>query len=202
MNWFCRAAAAVLSLISAPALADDASGFYLGVGAGQFGARENDFESSGLDFNDQDTGFRAFGGWQFNKYFGVEAGYVDGGTASDSLGVLAVDGFQADIAIGVSGFDLYLTGRLPIGDTFYAFANAGMVSWDADISATLREDDGEGGVITTDVSDSSSGNDPAYGAGFGFNIGDHAGVQAEYVVFDVESTDVDFLSANVVWHVR
>ncbi|MBF8292262.1 MAG: hypothetical protein HW392_1089 [Steroidobacteraceae bacterium] len=167
-----------------------------------FGVQEDDFESSGFHFNDDDTGLRAFGGWQINQNFGIEAGYVDGGTASDSLGVLAVDGFQADVDIDVTEFDLYVTGKLPLGDMFYAYAKAGMVFWQADASATLQEDDGEGGVITTELSDSSSGNDPAYGAGFGMNIGENVGVQVEYVVFDVENTNVDFLSANFVWRFR
>jgi opacity protein-like surface antigen len=57
-------------------------------------------------------------------------------------------------------------------------------------------------VITTELSDSSNGNDLAYGAGFGMNIGENVGVQVEYVVFDVENTDVDFLSANFVWRFR
>jgi OmpA-OmpF porin, OOP family len=202
MKQFGWVLAAVLALISAPAMSADDSGFYFGVGAGMFGVQEDDFESSDFHFNDDDTGLRAFGGWQINQNFGIEAGYVDGGTASDSLGVLAVDGFQADVDIDVTEFDLYVTGKLPLGEMFYAYAKAGMVFWQADASATLQEDDGEGGVITTELSDSSSGNDPAYGAGFGMNIGENAGVQVEYVVFDVENTNVNFLSANFVWRFR
>ena len=202
MRRFSLVVAAALSLISAPAMSADDGGFYFGVGAGMFGVQEDNFESSGFHFNDDDTGLRAFGGWQLNPYFGIEAGYVDGGTTSDSLGVLAVDGFQADVAIDVTEIDLYVMGKLPLGDMFYAYAKAGMAFWQTDASATVQEDDGEGGVITTELTDSSSGNDPAYGAGLGMNIGENVGVQVEYVVFDVENTNVDFLSANLVWRFR
>ena len=36
---------------------------------------------------------------------------------------------------------------------------AGMVSWDVELDAVVREDDGEGGVITTNLSADESGED-------------------------------------------
>lgn len=200
VTWVCAAA---LALISAPAMAVDDGGFYAGVGAGEFTVSFSDNTTgSSLSFDDGDTGFRVFGGWQFNSNFGIEGGYNDGGTASETLGDIAVDLIEADIDIDVKGFDLFFTGKAPMGEMFYAYAKLGVVFWDVDASLTIRQDDGDGGVITTTDSASDSGNDIAYGAGIGLNIGDNAGVQVEYVKFDVSDGDADFLSANFVWRFR
>ena len=198
MSRFAWAGVAALALTSSPVLAADDQGFYVGAGAGIFGIEVKDFEV-GLDFDDNDTGFRGFGGWQFSEFLGVEAGYSDGGTASETIGDITVDLIEADVDVDVTGFDVYLTGTLPIGEMFYAYAKAGVMFWDADISATVREDDGEGGVITTQDSFSDSGEDFAYGAGLGMNLGEQASLRLEYVMFDVSDADADFLSANILW---
>lgn len=197
MNKISLAVAAALALVATPVMAQD-SGFYAGVGVGQFGVEENNFEDT-LDFDENDTGFRVFGGWQFNQYFGIEAGYNAGPEPSGTIGDIATDGIEADVSIELSGFDLYAVGTLPIGESFYAFAKAGMIAWDADIDAVVREDDGDGGVITTTFSDDTSGEDFAYGAGFGFNISENAKVQIDYTIYDFNGTDGDVLSGNFVW---
>lgn len=189
------AGATALALMSAQAMAED---FYLGAGAGVFGVDAGEIED-GFDFDEDDTGFRAFGGWQFHDNFGLELGYVDGGSASASFGDIDLIGIEADVDVDVSGIDLFLTGTLPIGETFYAFAKAGLVSWDADVDAVIREDDGEGGVIETELSASDSGEDPAYGAGFGMNLGDNARVQIDYTFYDVGDVDADFAAASIIW---
>jgi OOP family OmpA-OmpF porin len=197
MNKLTWATAMALGLISMPALAADDQGFYAGAGAGLFGVEVNDFEA-GIGFDDDDTGFRIFGGWQFNEYFGLEAGYGDGGTASETIGDLATLGIEADVDIDVSGFDILVTGTIPFSDTFYGYAKAGMFFWDADIAATLREDDGDGGVIVTQDSASESGEDLAYGAGLGIDFDDQFGARIEYMWYDVSDADADFVSANVL----
>ena len=189
--------AAALALISTPALAAD-EGFYVGAGAGIFSADLGDI-APGIGFDEDDTGFRGFGGWQFHNNFAVELGYVDGGKASATIGDIDLIGIEADLDISVSGFDLSLVGSLPLGETFFAFGRAGVIKWDADLDAVLREDDGEGGVITTSESASESGEDLMYGAGFGMNLGDNAEVRLEYTFYDLSDVDGDFISASFVW---
>lgn len=191
------AVAMALGLISMPALAADDQGFYAGVGAGLFSVEVGDFES-GLDFDADDTGFRVFGGWQMNEFFGLEAGYEDGGTASETIGDLATIGIEAEVDIDVSGFDILLTGTIPFSDMFYGYAKAGMLFWDGDVASTLREDNGAGGVIVTQDSASESGEDLAYGAGLGFDFSENFGVRLEYMFYDISDADADFLSASVL----
>jgi OOP family OmpA-OmpF porin len=206
MNKISLAVAAALALVAAPAMADDEAGFYAGVGAGVFGveADDDDVDAALNDiFDEDDTGFRVFGGWQFNQYFGIEAGYDSGAGVDKTLGDITTDGIEADLDIDVSGFDVMLVGTLPIGDTFYGFLKAGMLAWDVEADAVIREDDGEGGVITTTLSGDDTGEDPAYGGGFGMNLGDNARVQVEYTVYDFTSgIEGDFLSGNFVWRFK
>lgn len=197
---------ATLALISSPALAADEQGFYAGVGVGIFGVEVDDEEiDAALDdvFDEDDTGFRVFGGWQFNEYFGIEAGYDSGAGVDKTLGDITVDLIEADIDLDITGFDVMLVGTLPIGESFYGFAKAGMLAWDVEADIQIREDDGDGGVITTDISGDDSGEDPAFGAGFGMNLGDNARVQVEYTLYHFTSeVDGDFLSGNFVWRFR
>lgn len=182
------AAAMALGLISMPALAADDQGFYAGAGAGEFSIDfSGDLLGTPISFSDSDTAFRVFGGWQFNEFFALEGGYVDGGTASDTINV---GGTDVTFDIDMTGFDLMLRGVLPMGESFYGFAEAGMVFWDADFAAT------SGGST---ASDSDSGDDFAYGAGFGFDFSDNAGVRVEYVVYDISDVDVDSIMASFLW---
>ena len=55
-------------------------GFYVGAGVGQ-----SKIEADDINFDEDDTGFKVFGGYQFNKYFAVELAYIDGGNADKSI---------------------------------------------------------------------------------------------------------------------
>lgn len=185
------AVALALGLVSMPALAADDQGFYGGVGVGEVSIDfSGDIDGTTLSFDDGDTAFRVFGGWQFSEYFSAEAGYVDGGTASETLNI---SGTPVAVDIEVTGFDVMLRGTLPMGEMFYAFAEAGMIFWDADFIASAMG-------VSDRVSD--SGEDAGYGAGFGIDIGDNASVRVEYVRYDISDADVDSIMAIVLWKFR
>ena len=180
-----------LGLISMPALAADDQGFYAGAGIGELSVDfEGDLDESPLSFDDGDTAFRVFGGWQFNENFGLEGGYIDGGTASEQI---FFEGFDVDVDIGVTGFDLMLRGILPLGESFFAFAQVGGIFWDADFKTRDVSSSAEG------ERDSDSGEDLAYGAGFGFNFGENAGVRLDYTFYDITEADVEALMASIFW---
>jgi OOP family OmpA-OmpF porin len=145
-------------------------GFYAGAGAGQ------SFVDEGV-YDDEDTAFSVFGGYQVNRYFGVEAGYVDFGK------------IEADVAApDLEGDSAYLTavGTLPITEKFSAYAKAGLHRWNIDASLP--------GVVGND---DDSGSDPTYGVGAQFRFTDHVALRGEYSRFEVEETDADLAQLQV-----
>ena len=64
----------------ASAFAED--GFYAGVGVGQ---ATIEIDDSDIDFDQDDFGWKAFAGYRFMPYFGIEGGYVDLGEPDDSI---------------------------------------------------------------------------------------------------------------------
>ena len=80
---------------SAPAAAQDA-GWYIGAA---YGMTSFDLDTTGITnptVDDSDSGFKIYGGFQFNKHLGAEVGYVDAGKATFS-GKIDEDGQKADI---------------------------------------------------------------------------------------------------------
>ena len=146
-------------------------GFYAGAGVGQ------SFVDEGV-YDDEDTAFSVFGGYQFTRYFGVEAGYADFGK------------IEADVAAApaLEGDSAYLTavGTLPITEKFSAYAKAGLHRWNLD--DTLP------GVVGND---DDSGTDPTYGVGAQYRFTDHVALRGEYSRFEVEDADADLAQLQV-----
>lgn len=143
------------------------SGFYIGAGVG-------DASFDDKDFDENDTGYKVFGGYNIGFIplvdFAVEASYVDFGNPSNKI-----------TDIDLTGFDAFGLAGLSFGP-FGIFAKAGVLSWDSD-STGGRSD---------------SGSDPAYGVGARFAIGSFA-VRAEYELFDIDGADVNMVSVSGVF---
>ena len=163
---FIFALVAATALVAAPAMAADDAGFYVGAGIGY----------SSLDvgsFSGSDTGFRLLAGYQFMKYFAVEAEYVDGGSPDD--GGLKID---------LSGFNLSAMGMLPLGEQFDLYAKLGMIWWDAKAHGFGKD----------------SGEDFSWAVGAGYSFTDQFGVRLEYQGFEIEDTDTaDLFSIAATW---
>ena len=211
MKRIALALAVALGLASMPTLAAD-PGFYVGAGIGQFSTEidelslveDGESESVPLGFDDDDTGFKVFAGYQFLTWLGAEIGYVDGGTASESysdpdLGSLKL---EAD----VSALTIAAVGTLPIGDMFELYGKLGMAFWEGDLAFTATGaicDELQAIGESCSASDSDDGEDFYYGIGAGINIGERFNVRIEYEVFEIDPQDVDadgtFLSASAVY---
>lgn len=125
-------------------------------------------------FNEDDTGWKVYGGFNFFKFFGLEAGYLDLGEPKDNS-----TGDSADL----TAWALSARGILPLGDHFELFGKVGYMAWEADLSDGFTEDD-------TDLT---------YGAGVAFLLGSHAEIRAEYQVLDVDGADLDLVSAGAAF---
>ena len=73
--------AIILGAATFGAQAAEQPGFYVGAGAGQAMIDDGDLD-------DEDTAFSAFAGYDFNRYFGLEAGYADFGKIEPSGSIL------------------------------------------------------------------------------------------------------------------
>ena len=110
-------ALAALGLMAATAAqADTQPGFYAGAGFGTTKIGDDEFDGTGID--DSDTGFKVFGGYDFNENFAVEVGYFDFGEASGETSAATAS------VVGVSGLSASAVGRLPVSRDVLAVRQA------------------------------------------------------------------------------
>ena len=152
--------AALLSCGSTAWAADN--GFYVG---GSIGQAKAELKEGNLNFDADDTGFKAIAGIRPLDWLAVEANYVNFGEASDD-----------DVEIDADGVSAFAVGFLAAGPVDL-FAKAGLVSWDASVSV-----DGLGTIGRDD------GTDLAYGVGAQLRFLS-LGVRAEYEIFDIDGVD-------------
>lgn len=129
------------------------------------------------DFDESDMGWKAFAGFRFFKFFGIEAQYVEFGNPEAD-----------DIEVELNDIAAFGVGVLPIGGHFEIFGKAGYGQWDVTVEDTSLND------VLADESEW----DFVYGAGLAFIFGEHIGFRLEYEVFEVEDTDnVTMASASI-----
>lgn len=162
--------AVLMGVAAFGAQAAEDKGFYAGAGAGQSFVDE-------AAYDDEDTAFSAFGGYQFNRYFGVEAGYVD-------FGKLEPQG--AGNELEASSAYLTAVGTVPFTDKFSAYGKAGFQRWDLDTPIA--------GVTGTP---DDNGTDPTYGVGVQYRFTDAVALRGEYSRFEVEDLDLDLAQVQV-----
>ena len=144
-------------------------GLYSGVGMGQ----SHDKGS----YKDRDTAFSIFGGYDFNRYLGVEAGYAD-------LGKLEYTG---QVPLEATAPYLVAVGKLPVTEKVDVYAKAGINRWSLDNANP---------ALTGTADD--SGTDPTYGLGVQYRINDRFAVRADYGRLEVGSLDVDVAQLQAV----
>lgn len=178
-------ATALLALGSLVAVSQaSAQGFYIGGGVGKSNI-DDDIAGPGLitsgTVDGKDTGFKLYGGYQFNQHFGLEVAYVDLGTAtySGTFGGSPVTGGKVDIW----GLGLFAVGAWPVSPSFSLFGKLGFLSWEAKWS------DVTGG---TAFSSTDSGSDLAGGLGMSYSVTKNLSARLEWERFKAGGGE-DFL---------
>jgi OOP family OmpA-OmpF porin len=172
--------AALALVAAATANAATQEGFYIGAGFGQ-ASTEDDVSG----FDQDETGFKVFGGYTFNRYVGAEAAYFDGGEMSQNFG----GGRSVDAQF--TGLNFSLLGRLPLNDSFALFGKAGFATYDVDATARVN-----GTVIAT--SDDDEEEDLFFGVGAALSFGPFD-VRAEYEAIEVEDGEFNIMSVSGVY---
>lgn len=146
------------------------NGFYLGAGAGQA------YVDDGI-FDDEDTAYSGFVGYQFNRHFALEGGYADFGEIEPDV-----------LGSKLEASSTYLTavGIVPFTDRFSGYAKAGIGRWDLDTELP--------GLIGNN---DDNGTDPTYGVGLQYRFNDLVALRGEYSRFEIEDSEVDLAQVQV-----
>ena len=143
-----------------------AQGGYVGASIGQ-----TDYDLTG--FSDTASATKLFGGYNFNKNFGIEGTWYDFGEGKDNGYTIEVDG------IGFTG-----NGYLPLSDTFSLFGKIGLLMWDANIKPGTNDD----------------GTDVLYGIGGQWSLNKQFALRVEYESADVSNGDGSLISVGFSYH--
>jgi OOP family OmpA-OmpF porin len=225
-----RSVAAVLAVASAASWSSVSSaaepGWYYGLNAGQssigltkseLDAESNDLIatagpplSSTSTFEDNDTSWSIFFGYQFSPNFAFEAGYLNlgsypyryagtanltgfGGTSNDATTV----GYTRD----VKGYPISILGILPLGPVFDVHARAGLLFTSAKQKVTSTA-----GSASLAFEDSATSQDLFFGAGAAMNLGETWTLSVDWAKYDgvgddstIPEADHDVLSLSVIY---
>lgn len=143
--------------------------FYLGAGYGRWDVNDNNFDQN-------DNAWKAYAGFNFTDWLGIEASWVDFKRGSDNNSEFEADGWGGAAVLS-----------LPVSDRFFITAKAGEFFWNA--KATTG---GPGGVAIDD-----DGSDPFYGAGVKFMLSDLLDLRLEYERFKIAETDLNMPSVSL-----
>jgi OOP family OmpA-OmpF porin len=200
---------AALAAIASPlAAADDPAGVYVGANIGQSRATIDNaritssllgggFSTTSITDDDRDTGFKIFGGYQFNRNFALEGGYFDLGKFGFMANTVPAGTLSGSMRL--RGVNLDLVGMLPITGKFSAFGRVGMNYAEARDSFT-----GTGFVNVLTPSPGKRDTNLKYGLGVQYNFTPALGMRLEgerYRVNDAVGNrgDIDLLSVGLVF---
>jgi len=188
-------------------VADD-SGWYVGANVGQSKAKIDDariisglqagnIATTSINDDNRDTGYKLFGGYQFNKNFALEGGYFDLGRFGFTATTVPAGPLTGNIKL--KGLNLDMVGTLPITEKFSAFGRVGVNYAEAKDSFT-----GTGAVHVLNPNPSKRDTNYKLGLGLQYALTDSLAVRAEaerYRINDAVGNkgDVDLVSVGLVY---
>ncbi|NDP40040.1 MAG: OmpA family protein [Rhodoferax sp.] len=199
---------ALAVLASSFALADD-SGWYAGANAGQSSAKIDDaritsgllgsgFSGATITDDDRSTGYKIFGGYQYNKYLAVEAGYFDLGNFGFNATTVPAGGALSG-NIKLKGFNMDLVGTLPITEKFSVLGRIGANYADATDSFV-----GTGSVNVLDPNPSKRDTNLKVGVGLQYAFTPALAMRAEVERYRINDAvgnkgDIDLVSLGLIY---
>jgi OOP family OmpA-OmpF porin len=201
--------ASLACLISFPAWADPAPDyFYGGASLGQSRSRIDDarisagllsqgLATTAMSNDERALAWKAFGGYQFNRYVGIEAGYFDLGRfgfTSTTSPAGSLDG-----RIKLHGINLDLVGTLPVSANFSLLARVG-----AQHASARDSFHGSGGVVVLTPRTAKSETNVKFGAGLQYAFTPNLMLRGEaerYRVNDAVGNhgDINMVSVGLVF---
>jgi len=197
-----------LALIASPsALAQD-SGWYLGANLGKTKAKiDNDriitgvippgFSVTVINNDDKGTGFKLFGGYQFNRYFSLEGGYFDLGKVGYQATTLPAGTLNGEMKVNGLNVDLVL--NVPFTEKFSAFARVGAANANAKDTFVAT-----GAVVVANPNPSERATNLKFGGGLQYDFTRSFGMRAELERYRINDAvgnkgDIDMASVGVLF---
>ena len=170
-------------LLAAPSLAQGDNYFYGGVGLGQSRAKIDQerisagllgagLSTSSFSRDESDTSYKLFGGYQFNRHFGLEAGYFNLGKFSFAANTTPAGTLTGQIKL--QGLNLDLVGALPLGERWSLIGRVG-----AQAAQAKDQFVGSGNVAVLNPNPSKNEVNVKYGAGIQYEVNRSFLVRAE-----------------------
>jgi len=203
---------ALAVLISPYAQAQDQAqdkGWYGGLNVGQSasvidnariksGLLSSGLTATSIDDKDKDTGYKLFGGYQFNRNFSLEGGYFDLGKFGYTATTVPAGTLKGEMKL--RGLNLDAVGMLPFGEAkkWSAFGRVGVTY--NDVNDTFS---GTGAVTVTNPSPSKQEMSYKYGLGVQYAFTKTLAMRLEaerYAVNDAVGNkgDVDLISIGLI----
>ncbi|MEW6119354.1 MAG: outer membrane protein transport protein [Pseudomonadota bacterium] len=179
----------------------DFTGLYGGLGIGQSNYRDiastvdSDLGSLGLtsstSANTRSEGWKVYAGYQFNKYFAVEGGFVNLNdfTASSTITAPGAGTLYTDAE--TKGWTLAAVGSYPVTEKVALMGKVGAAYLLTNARAVAT---GTGGTAAGSWEDDRY--DPYYGLGVSYKLFDNMDLRAEWDRFDTDDTDIDLVTAG------
>jgi OOP family OmpA-OmpF porin len=199
--------AALTAIASQFAMADD-TGWYGGANVGQSRAKIDDprivgdlltegFSTTSISDDKHDTGYKIFGGYQFNPNFALEGGYYDLGEFGFTANTAPAGSLNGNIKLRGLNFDA--VGLLPFTEKLSGFARVGLNYADARDSFTST-----GLVDVSDPDPSKRDLNYKFGLGLQYSFTESLGMRVEaerYRINDAVGNkgDVDLVSVGLVY---
>lgn len=194
-------------LASSFASADD-PGWYIGANVGQSNATIDDeritsdllgkgFSRTTITDDDRSTGYKIFGGYQYNRYLAVEAGYFDLGNFGFNATTVPAGTLSGNIKL--KGLNLDLVGTLPISEKLSVMGRVGANYADATDSFV-----GTGAVKVLDPNPSERDTNLKVGLGLQYAFTPALAMRAEVERYRINDAignkgDIDLVSLGLVY---
>jgi OOP family OmpA-OmpF porin len=199
---------AALAIFTAPLTVAADPGWYFGGNGGPSQADVDEdriaadllaqgFTTTFMDDNERDTGFKVFGGYQFNKYFALESGYYDLGDFGYTS--VTVPAGTLHGVLGARGLNLDGVLHMPFTPKFSAFVRGG-----AAYSEVKGAFEGTGLVNVIEPNSESKELSYKFGAGLEYMFTHRFGMRLEAERYRIDDSvgnkgDVDLYSAGVLF---
>ncbi len=155
--------------------------------------------TNSIEDRERDTGYKLFGGYQFNRNFGLEGGYFDLGEFGYTARTTAPGSLTGDMS--ARGLNLDLVGTLPLTERFSVFGRVGVTSvrTEGRFSAT-----GAARVPYTSPTSRQTSTNAKWGVGVAYAFTESLSMRLEAERYRLKDSvgnrgDVDMVSVGLVY---